>query len=316
MSRTHASDAIVVHQREPFLWGFGTFLSDVWRSRHMLVSFVRKDLKIRYRGSALGIAWSMVKPLVQLLVFGLVLGYFLGFGDQIPAFGFYMFTGLILFGLFSDCLTSGATSILWGAPVVKKVAFRRELLPLASVGGALVNFFFQLVVLFLAYVVTRSSPNWHSIGLVVPALLITLAFGAGCALLFSAMNVYARDVQFLIDVGLLVLFWLTPVLYSWSTVQNTLQENGAPSWVFEVYMLNPMANAVIAFQQAMWPGADQAAANAAAQEGAAAPFINSFNYFDSPFAARLWLMVAAGFVFLWFSQRVFSRLQTGFATEL
>jgi ABC-2 type transport system permease protein len=316
MSTTTSSDAIVVHQREPFLWGFGRFLSDVWNARHMLASFIRKDLKIRYRGSALGIAWSMVKPLVQLLVFSLVMGYFLGFGDQIPAFGFYMFTGLMLFGLFSDCLTSGATSILWGAPVVKKVAFRRELLPLASVGGALVNFLFMGVVLVLAYAVTQDFPNWHAIGLAVPALLITLLFGAACAMLFSALNVYARDVQFLIDVGLLLLFWMTPVLYPWSTVQNTLTENGAPSWVFELYMLNPMANAVVAFQQAMWPGADEAAANAAAQMAAGEPYIASFDYFDSPFAARLWMMVAAGAVCFWLAQRTFARLQTGFATEL
>ncbi|MCU0300658.1 MAG: ABC transporter permease [Candidatus Nanopelagicales bacterium] len=315
MSRT-SSDAVVVHQREPFLRGFGSFVADVWAARTMLVSFVRKDLMIRYRGSALGIAWTMVKPLVQLLVFSLVMGYFLGFGDQIPAFGFYMFTGLMLFGLFADQLTGGATSVLWGAPVVKKVAFRRELLPLAAVGGALVNFTFMGVVLLLAYVVTRDFPNWHMLGLAVPALLITVLFGAAGAMLVSALNVYARDVQFLIDVGLLLMFWLTPVLYPWSTVQNTLAENGAPSWAFELYMLNPMANAVVAFQQALWPGVDEAVANAAAQRAAGEPFIADFDYFDSAFATRLWLMVLAGAVCLWFAQRVFARLQTGFATEL
>jgi ABC-2 type transport system permease protein len=95
-----------------------------------------------------------------------------------------------------------------------------------------------------------------------------------------------------------------------------LAENDAPSWVFELYMLNPMANAVVAFQQAMWPGADEAAANAAAQRQAGEPFIADFAYFDSPFAARLWLMVLVGGVCLWLAQRVFARLQAGFATEL
>lgn len=311
MSAT-SSDAVVVHHSESFFRGFSSFVADVWSSRHLLASFVRKDLKLRYRGSALGIVWSMVKPLVQLLVFALVMGVFLGFGESMPSFGLFMFCGLISYGLFSDSLTSGVTSVIWGAPVVKKIAFRRELLPLASVGGALVNFFFQFIVLTMAYVVLRQHPNWQWIGLVVPALLITILFGAGFAMLFSALNVYARDVQFIMDVGLLVLFWMTPVLYPWYTVQNTLAAKGAPTWVFEVYMLNPMANAVIAFQQAMWPGASQASIQSATDPSVTIPFA----YFDSPFAARLWAMIAFGLVFFWFSQRVFARMQAGFATEL
>jgi ABC-2 type transport system permease protein len=258
----------------------------------------------------------MVRPLVQLLVYSLVIGYFLGFGSQIPAFGFYMFSGLMIYGLFADCLTGGATSIIWGAPLVKKVAFRRELLPLASVGGALVNLFFMGVVLVAAYVVTRDIPNWGSFAMVIPALLITLLFGGALAMLFSALNVYARDVQFLIDVGLLVLFWMTPVLYPWSTVRSTLASSGAPSWVFEVYMLNPMANAVVAFQQALWPGAAEAVGRAEAEAEAGGSAIGYSLYFDSPFAARLWLMVLAGVVFFWFAQRIFARLQAGFAAEL
>jgi len=303
--------AVVVHQPETFLRGFGPFLREVWRSRGLLAAFIRKDLKIRYRGSALGILWSLVRPLVQLLVFTVVMGLFLGFGGDMPDFGLFMFCGLILYGLLSEGLTNGVNSVIWGAPIVKKVAFRRELLPLASVGGSLVKFCFQVIVLCGAYLVLREHPNWEWIGLVMPALLIVVLFATGAAMLFSALNVYARDAAFIMEVGLLVLFWMTPVLYPWYTVANTLAAEGLPSWVFEAYMLNPMAVAVVAFQQAMWPGAP--IASAPSSVGGADV---SFLYFDSPFAGRLWLMVAVGLVFAWLCQRTFAKLQTGFATEL
>ncbi len=298
-----SSSVVVVHQREPLLRGFGSFIRDCWDSRTILNSFIRKELLVRYRESALGVAWAMAKPLAQLVIYGLVIGVFLGMGDRIPSYGFYMFCGLIIMSIYSESATNGATSILRGAPLIKKVSFRRELLPISAVGGALVNGFFQFLVLCGAYAVTRSGPNWGSLAYAFPALLIVTLFGAGTALLLGALNVYARDVQFILEVGLMLLFWITPVVYPWTTVRTALAERGYPSWLFEVYMANPLANAVIAFRDAFWPGAQTAAGEA-------------ISYFDSPFATRLWLMVLAAAAFLWISQRIFARLQAGFAAEL
>lgn len=300
---TDPSQLLVVHQRESFHRGFGQFLKDTWASRTILMSFIRKELMVRYRESVLGILWALVKPLTQLFIYGVVLGLFLGFGKSIPYFPLYILTGLIIMGIFSESSTQGATSIIRGAPLVKKVAFRREMLPIAAVGGALVNSFYQFLALCIGYLLTRSGPNWGSLAIAVPGLLIVILFATGMAILLSAMNVYLRDVQFILDVGLMVLFWITPVLYSWHTVQDNLAEAGFPSWVFEVYMLNPLANAVIAFRQAFWPGMQTA-------DGA------RFAYFDGALDPRLWLMVALCAAFVWFAQRVFARLQTGFAAEL
>ncbi|MGB8022133.1 MAG: ABC transporter permease [Candidatus Nanopelagicales bacterium] len=294
---------VVVHQRESFHRGFGQFLKDSWTSRIILTSFVRKELMVRYRESVLGVLWALVKPLTQLFIFGVVLGLFLGFGRSIPYYPLFILTGLIMMGIFNESATQGATSIFRGAPLVKKVAFRRELLPIAAVGGALINSFFQFVALCIGYLLTGSHPNWGSLGYAVPALLIVTLVGTGMALLLSALNVYLRDVQFIVDVGLMVMFWMTPVLYSWHHVKDNLAAAGFAPWVFELYMLNPMANSVLAFRQAFWPG----------MQTSMGP---SYAYFDSPFAARLWLMVAGCAAFVWFAQRVFARMQTGFAAEL
>ncbi len=300
---TDSNQMLVVHQREPFHRGFGKFLKDTWASRTILLSFIRKELMVRYRESFLGILWALVKPLTQLFIYGVVLGIFLGFGRSIPYFPLYILTGLIIMGIFSESSTQGATSILRGAPLVKKVAFRREMLPIAAVGGSLVNSFYQFLALCIGYVMTRSMPNWGDLAIAVPALLIVVLAATGMGIMLSALNVYLRDVQFILDVGLMVLFWVTPVLYSVNTVKDNLAAEGFPSWVFDVYMLNPLANAVVAFRQAFWPGMQTAQGQ-------------KFTYFDGALDPRLWIMVLACAGFVWFAQRLFARLQTGFAAEL
>ena len=209
-----------------------------------------------------------------------------------------MFVGLMIFGLFSESVTLGTTSVLWNAPLVKKVALRRELLPLSTTGVAIVNFCFQVVVLVLAFAVTGSWPQWQDLPFVVPALLIVILLGLAAGMLLGALNVYVRDVQFIVEVGLLLLFWLTPILYGWWTVQDTLAAKGLPDWAFDVYMANPLATAVVAFQQGAWPGKPPV------------------EYFDSVWAVRLWGTVAVCAVLVWFSQRIFNRLQENFAAEL
>ena len=288
----------VVNRREPFWRGFTSAVVSVWHSRVLLRSLIRKELSIRYRGSVLGILWTMIKPLVQLGVYGLVLGVFLGFGDQIPDFGFFMFCGLMIFGLFSEAVTLGTTSILWNAPLVKKVALRRELLPLSTTGVAIVNFFFQSVVLVAAFAITGNWPRLQDLPFVVPAVLIVVLLGLAAGMLLGALNVYVRDVPFIVDVGLLLLFWLTPILYGWWTVQETLANKGLPDWTFDLYMANPLAAATVAFQQGAWPGTPP-------QE-----------YFDSVFAVRLWGTLAVCAVLVWLAQRIFNRLQENFAAEL
>lgn len=292
------SSVEVVNRREPFWWGFWSAVAEVWRSRVLLGSLVRKELSIRYRGSVLGILWTMIKPLVQLGVYGLVLGVFLGFGVEIPDFGFYVFCGLMIFGLFSEAVTLGTTSVLWNAPLVKKVSLRRELLPLSTTGVAIVNFLFQAVVLVAAFAVTGHWPRLEDVPYVIPAFLIVVLLGLACGMLLGALNVYVRDVQFIVEVGLLLLFWLTPLLYGWWIVQDTLDDRGLPDWAFDVYMANPLAAAAVAFQQGVWPGTPP-------QE-----------YFDSVFAVRLWATVAVCALLVWLAQRIFNRLQENFAAEL
>jgi ABC-2 type transport system permease protein len=166
------------------------------------------------------------------------------------------------------------------------------------VGSAIVNFSIQMVILVGATVVAGQFPvgsRWLYFPL---ALLVLIVFATALALLLSAVNVYLRDVQYLVEVALLIFFWASPIVYSWKLVTGALEEAGlGGSWVEELYLANPVTLVILAFQRTFWVAGD----------GQPVP---------PDLGARLGVARAVGLVFLWLCQRVFARLQSNFAQEL
>ena len=295
-----------ISARPEFFRGFGKSVADIWQFRELLGNLVSKELKVRYKESVLGFLWTLVRPLMQLLVYSVAIGVFLGSSKAIPEFGVYLFTGLLAWGLFTDIVGGCTGSIVGNAGLVKKVYFPRELFPLSVVGAAVVNFFLQIIVLLGAYVVTGSWPRWQNLLLVPLALLVLVVFATAIGLLLAASNVFLRDVQHLVEIGLLLWFWLTPIVYDWTKVRSELAGTAdapkATSWLFDLYMSNPMANVVLAFQRALWPGG-------LTERGA------TF-YYGGNLSIRLLICLAASTVLLFICQRVFARAQGNFAQEL
>ena len=289
-----------VNQPTSFWRGFIPTVRDVWAYRELLGQLIRKELKVKYKDSILGFFWTLLRPLLYLLVYAVAIGIFLGSGKVIPQFGIYLFTGLLAWTLFTDIIGGATGSIVGNAGLVKKVYFPRELFPLAVVGAALINFLLQAAILVLAYVATWSFPSPADLPLVPIALVALILFATGLGLLLAAGNVFLRDITYLVEVGLLLWFWMTPIVYDWTKVKNTL--SGDLAWLFEVYLANPMATIVLAFQRALWPGG---------QTEAGAAF-----YYDGNLYGRLAVVIVVGAAFVWFSQRVFARSQGNFAQEL
>ena len=266
---------------------------NVFRHREMLGLLVRRDLKARYKDSALGFLWSLVRPLVQLAVYFVVMGQFLQAAKGIPDFAVYVFAGLTAMGLFTEIVVGGTGSILANAGLVKKIYVPREVFPLASVGSALFNFSVQIGVLLLATVLVLKPPIHWEFFYAVPATLVLVLYGTGCALLFSAVNVYLRDVQYLVEVGTMLLFWASPVVYSWQMVSSLI----ASPVLLSMYTNNPLTLAVLGFQRAFWVAGEEMT--------------------DPPMLlARLLIAIAIGIVFVVLSHRLFLRLQANFAQEL
>lgn len=268
-------------------------LKDIFAHREMLDLMVRRDLKARYKDSALGFVWALVRPLVQLAIYFVVLGHFLGAARGIPDFAVYVFTGLTAMGLFQEIAVGGTGAVLANAGLVKKVYMPRELFPLASTGSALFNFGIQIIVLIAATLAVGKFPLHGQIIYVIPGLLVILVYGLAFALFFSAVNVYLRDTQYLVEVATMLMFWMSPVVYSWQMAQNILTN----SVVLDIYTNNPLTLAILAFQRAFWVAGDDLA-------------------YPSHLAFRLLIAFVIGLVLLFVTHRVFLRLQGNFAQEL
>jgi ABC-2 type transport system permease protein len=222
----------------------GEHFRDIWRYRELQIGLVRRELKVRYKGSVLGFVWSLLNPLLYLVVFYFVFQVFLGSG--IPSFPIFLLSGLLVWNLFVGSLPPATGSIIDNGSLVKKVWFPREILPIASVGAALVHFCLQSLVLFAAIAIVRYPLPWGYVWLVLPALVTLLVLTAALGVLLSAVSVYARDIRHLLDLVLLAWFWMTPIVYPYELVAGKL---GANSWVA---LLNPMTPIVLCFQRGIY----------------------------------------------------------------
>lgn len=220
--------------------------------REILLNLIRKELKVKYAASVLGAVWSLLSPLVYLAVFAFVARVL---GAGIPDYPVYLLSGLLAWNLFSSSMTSGARAVLDNSNLVKKVAFPHEILPLSTVGVALADFALQSAVLLVFVLVSGYGLHLPELALWIPAFVTLLVLTVALSLWFSALNVRYRDVGHLLNIGLLVWFWATPIVYAGYQVQ-LLAEGGEGTWLglprFGIYLLNPLAAIVGAFQRAVY----------------------------------------------------------------
>ncbi|HEY7103375.1 MAG TPA: ABC transporter permease [Mycobacteriales bacterium] len=211
----------------------------------LLVGLVRKDLKVKYQGSVLGFLWSLANPLLLLVVYTFVFQVVLKSG--IPQFGFYLLSGLLVWNLFAGAVGTSTAAVVGNAGLVKKVRFPLSVLPLSQVGFALVHFALQLFVLLVVMAVTGNTQfAGPQLLLAVPAIAVAVLFTVAVSFLVAGLNVRYRDTQHVVEVALMAGFWINPIVYSVSLVQNEL---GNLYWL---YYLNPMAGVVVAMQRAIY----------------------------------------------------------------
>jgi ABC-2 type transport system permease protein len=227
-----------------------TRLRELWGYREIVVNLVRKELKVKYTASFLGAVWSLLNPVVFLAVFSFVV---VVLDNRVPDFPVFLLSGLLAWNLFSASLLSGSRAVIDNANLVKKVAFPREILPLASIGVALFDFVLQTGVLLLFIVVSGHGIGLEAIVLYPLAFLTLVVFTTASTLWTSALNVRYRDVGHLLNLGLLVWFWMTPIVYQAALVEEALATRtiaGVSLW--DLYLLNPLTPIVLGFQRALY----------------------------------------------------------------
>lgn len=226
-------------------------LGELYQYRYLLRNLVARDLKVRYKNSVLGILWSLLNPLLMMVVFSLVFAVFNREGPR--QYAIFFLTGLMPWNFFSGALIGGTVSITNNAALVKKVYFPREILPAAAVFSNLVNFFIGLLVLVIFLYIAGLGLTIHALWL--PALIITqLIFTLGLCLLLGTLYVFYRDVMMILEVVMLAWFFLTPIIYPLDFFSNKtftwLNITFSPAQVMR--WVNPMASIIDGYRTVLW----------------------------------------------------------------
>ena len=270
-------------------------IKDLLGTRELLSALLGRELAGKYKGSFLGLGWTLVRPLVMVIIYAMVVGQFLGAARNVEQFAIFIFVGLLFWNLILESISAGSISMTVNGSLLKKVWFPREVLPLTSFAVATVNFMVQFGVLIFAFLMFKSWPQLGNLLYLIPVFLIVFPVAFGMSLIFSVLNVRFRDTQFIVEVGLMLGFWLSPIIYPWTFAHQFLASLPFGAIWQQLYLLNPFGLVVMAAQQALWPPIATEAGKA-------------YQFFDSPFATRLWLSVLASWIFLYIAQRIFARL--------
>jgi len=193
---------------------------ELFSYRELLFSLTKKELKVKYRGSILGFFWSLLNPILTMVVYSFVFSIVLRAG--IKEFAIFLICALLPFNFLSNSVNYGASSIISNSNLVNKIYFPREIIPLSIVFANLVNFFFELAALFI--VLGIMGYKFYIYLYLLPVLIIIQFFlVVGMTLLVSALNVYFRDLQHLITIIMMVWFFSTPIIYPLSMVPERFQ---------------------------------------------------------------------------------------------
>jgi len=221
------------------------------RYRSLLYNLTKTHVKVRYRNSILGVLWSLLNPLLMMLVFSIIFGKLMP-REDIRQYPVFFLIGLLPWQFFSGGLMSGTVSATNNSPMIKKIYFPRELLPTSAMLTNLVNFGLAFIVLVVFLYASGLGLTIHALW--VPVILVTqMLLILGLGMFLSALNVFYRDVLMILDVLLLAMFFMTPIIYplEWlGTEQTIMGITFEPAVVMR--WLNPMASIIDGYRTVLW----------------------------------------------------------------
>ncbi len=220
-------------------------LKDLWQYRELLYFMIWRDIKVRYKQAFLGIAWAVLLPVVNIVVFTFVFGNLLGQNKTVPNYPLLSAVGLLPWGLFAGALQRCSHSLVGNTNLITKVYFPRLIIPVSSVMSGLVDFGISFLVVLVLMLYSRIPLGWNMLWLLPLTLLVVLT-SLAVGLWLSALNVQYRDIQHIVPVLITTWMYASPVAYSADLVTGRILRI--------VYGLNPMAGVIQGFRWAVMGG--------------------------------------------------------------
>ncbi len=186
---------------------------ELWQYKELFYFFTWRDIKIKYKQTVLGFLWAILQPLMMMTIFTLFFGKALAIPSQNLPYPVYVFSGLIIWNLFSTGLTGASNSMVNNAPIIKKIYFPRLIIPVSSILVALFDLFITLFLFIGILLVYQQPVSWTAIFLWPLAIMIGVIATLGLGAWLAALNVKYRDFRYLIPFLVQVLFFLTPIIY-------------------------------------------------------------------------------------------------------
>lgn len=205
------------------------------QNKALLSELVRTDFKLRYQGSVLGYAWSLLRPLLIFLILYIVFVKFLRLGADVPHFPIYLLLGIVLWNFFSEMTSQSLTSIVGRGDLIRKIRIPRWMIIFSTSISAVINLFLNLLVVGMFLVLNKVELSWSVLWL--PLIIIEIyIFALGLSLFLSAAFVKYRDMSYIWEVILQAGFYLTPILYPLTLITNEFFQ--------KLLLMNPMAQAI------------------------------------------------------------------------
>ena len=230
-------------------------VASIYKNRNLIFNLIKREVMGRYRGSAMGLLWSFFNPVFMLTIYTFVFSVvfkarWVGGSDSKVEFALVLFTGLLVFNLFSEVINQAPSLILNNTNYVKKIIFPLEILPIVALGAAAFHMSVSLVVWLIFYLLFFSIPDWTALQLplvLIPLMLMTL----GLAWLLASLGVYLRDVGQIIGVVTMTLMFLSPIFYSVDSLP--LEYQGIMHLNPLTYIVEETRNVMIWHKSVNWP---------------------------------------------------------------
>lgn len=255
-------------------------VKEIFEYREMIINLVKRDLRGKYKGSALGFLWTFISPLCQIIVYTIVFSIIVR--NNLENFYVYMIVGMIPWLFFDMSLRGGAACVRYQGDMIKKIYFPREVLPITSVTSNFINMLLCFIIVFAVLIVSGTGVNVVALIYLPIVMIIEYVMALGFALLLAAGTVFFRDLEYIVSVILMGWIYLTPIMYTYDFI---------PDIVKPIFQLNPMTGVIEAYHKILY-------------------------WKQLPFDTGIKYSAIFALVVLLIGELVFNRVQDNFAEEL